>query len=166
MLKQLLGLWSAKEKEGGPALRASMSIVFLRGIDQAARELSQYSQFAQSRKSAAYVSCQPRISPPQLSRGGGEPALSPVAGRVPRVLAPLMPVEVEWPAAYCFEPRKAASTDTPKILFACFPSSPRGQRCCVGFVSSHTAQVLACLFLSLEEDYSGNRAATNRLNFS
>jgi len=31
-----------------------------------------------------------------------------------------------------------------------FPSSPRGQRWCVGFVSSRRAQVLTCLFLSLD----------------
>ena len=60
---------------------------FLRGIDQAARMQSQYPQSAQSRTSAAYVSCQPRTAPPQHSRWGGEPALIPVAGRVPRVLA-------------------------------------------------------------------------------
>ena len=41
----------------------------------------------QLRKSETYVGCQPRIAPPQLSRWGGEPALSLVAGRDPRVLA-------------------------------------------------------------------------------
>ena len=49
-------------------------------------------------------SCQPRTALLQLPRWGNEPALSPVAGRVPRVLGPLIPVEVEWPASYCFEP--------------------------------------------------------------
>jgi len=43
----------------------------------------------------------------------------------------------------------AAGTDTPRIFFACFPSSPRGQRWCVGFVSSRRAKTLACYFLSL-----------------
>jgi len=52
---------------------------FLRGIEKATRVQSQYTQSVQSRKSVVYVSCQPRVAPPQLSRWGDEPALSPVA---------------------------------------------------------------------------------------
>jgi len=50
---------------------------------------SEHPQSVQSQKPAAYhASCQPRIALPQLSRWGSEPALSPVADRVPRVLGP------------------------------------------------------------------------------
>ena len=45
-------------------------------------------QYPQSAQEPPYVSCQPGIAPPQRSRWGGEPALSPVASRVPRVLGP------------------------------------------------------------------------------
>ena len=81
---------------------------------------------------------------------------------------------VSWVSTMSMVPRKAkrAVLIPPKIFFACFPSSPRGKRWCVGFVSSRRAQVLACLFLSLNLaeqrkvtglDYSSNRTA--RSNF-
>jgi len=59
-------------------------------IGQATRVQSQcqYLQSAQAPKSAAYVSCQSRTAPPQLPGWGSKSALSPVASRVPRVLAP------------------------------------------------------------------------------
>ena len=55
-----------------PHVLDTMAIYVLRGIDQTTRVQSQYPKSAQSRKSAAEVSCQPRITPPQLLRWGGE----------------------------------------------------------------------------------------------
>ena len=59
------------------------SLFYFRGIDQAARVQGQHPQSA-----GAHVSNQPRIAPPQRSRWGDEPALSPIASRVPRALSP------------------------------------------------------------------------------